>query len=131
MKKVERAIQWDLVDWVGKTYKQIMLQATLNEDSRYNLRMGVCVGITDIIIFLRHPIENITHILFLELKTKNKRSVVRDTQTDWYNDCYVGKVQAKNTVYVVAYGRSEAQAEVTKFFSKIMIDGTLSTVYST
>ena len=110
MKKVESAIQRALVDWFGKTYKDYMLQATLNENSRHNIEMGVVVGITDLLIFARK--DDILHVFFHELKTKHKMSKLSDSQVDWYKDFYIAKLKAKNTHYAISKGLSEAKQAI-------------------
>lgn len=118
--RIEEAIQRALVDYIKKQHKQMVVQATLNENSRYKVDMGLSVGITDLLIFLRH--KDITYIFFHELKTKSKNSKLRDTQVDWYKNEYVPKLQASNTHYAVSKGFAEA---------KKAVDGFFSTVYST
>jgi hypothetical protein len=118
--RVESAIQRALVDWLVKKYPQLVTQATLNENSRHNIDMGLSVGITDLLIFLRK--DDICHIFFHELKTKAKASRLRDSQVEWYRDIYVPKLQASNTHYAVSKGFTEAKLAVDSFFS---------TVYST
>lgn len=112
-KNVEAAIQRALVDWFNKTYKDYMLQATLNENSRHNIEMGVVVGITDLLIFARK--DDILHVFFHELKTKHKMSKLSDSQVDWYKDHYLAKLKASNTHYAVSKGLSEAKSEITKW----------------
>jgi hypothetical protein len=118
--RIEDAIQRALVDYIKKQHKQMLAQATLNENSRHKVEMGLSVGITDLLIFLRK--DNICHIFFHELKTKAKNSKLRDSQVNWYKNEYVPKLQASNTYYAVSKGLSEAKKEVDYFFS---------TVYST
>ena len=113
--RIEDAIQRALVDYIKKQHKQMVVQATLNENSRHKIEMGVSVGITDLIIFLRK--DNICHIFFHELKTKQKTSRLRDSQVDWYKNEYVPKLQASNTMYGVSKGLSEAKKNVDSFFS--------------
>jgi hypothetical protein len=110
MKKVEAAIQRALVEWIGKTYPYVMVQATLNENSRHAIDMGCCVGIPDLLLFWRKG--DTMHVLFLELKTKHKKSKVRDTQVEWYKNNYK-KLEGVNTHYAVAKGFSEAKKEIT------------------
>jgi len=62
MTKVEAAIQRALVDWFKKTYPEFMLMGTLNENSRYNIEMGVVVGLTDLLIFARK--DDILHVFY-------------------------------------------------------------------
>lgn len=108
-RKVEAAIQRALVDWIAKTYPHLVVQATLNENSHKCVDMGICVGITDLIIFSKG------NILFLELKTKDRNSFLSPSQIDWYRDVYLVKLKSPNTHYAVAKGLAEAKEEVIKF----------------
>ena len=118
--RIEASIQRALVDWLGKKYPQLVTQATLNENSRHNVEMGLSVGITDLLIFLRK--DNVCHIFFHELKTKNRDSKRSPAQTKWYNETYIPKLQASNTHYAVSKGFTEAKKAIDSFFN---------TVYST
>jgi len=120
MKRVESAIQRATVDYVKKTYKQMVLQATLNENSRHNIEMGLSVGITDLIIFLRH--KDVLHVFFHELKTKEKNSKRNESQVKWYNETYVPKLQASNTHYAFSNGFSEAKKAIELFFNAVALD---------
>ena len=120
MTRVEAAIQRALVDWFNKTYKDYMLTATLNENSRHNIEMGVVVGITDLLIFARK--NDILHVFFHELKTKSKKSILRNTQIEWYRDFYLTKLQASNTHYAVSKGLLEAKKEIAKWVNSLCED---------
>jgi hypothetical protein len=109
-KKVEASIQRALVEWISRNYPHVMVQATLNENSRHAIDMGCCVGIPDLLLFWRK--NDIMHVIFLELKTKQKNSKMRDTQVEWYRNEYK-KLEGANTHYAVARGFSEAKKEVT------------------
>lgn len=119
MTRVEAAIQRALVDWFYKTYKQYMLVATLNENSRYSIGMGVVVGITDLLIFARK--DGITHIFFHELKTKDKNSRVIPSQTKWYRETYEPFIKAKNTHYAVSKGLSEAKKSIIDWINAVQL----------
>ena len=95
--RVEASIQRALVDWFYKTYSDYALQATLNENSRHSIEMGIMVGITDLLIFARK--DEILHVLFLELKTKHRNSILRPSQEEWHKKIYLPKLQSKNTKY--------------------------------
>lgn len=118
--RIEASIQRALVDWIIKKYPQMVTQATLNENSRHNIDMGISVGITDLVIYLKK--DDICHIFFHELKTRQKKSQRSPAQVEWYNKIYVKKLQASNTYYAVSKGFTEAKKAVDDFFS---------TVYST
>lgn len=120
MTRIEAAIQRALVDWFKKTYKNYMLQATLNENSRHNLEMGINVGITDLFIFVRK--NDVLHVFFHELKTKHKMSKLSDSQVEWYRNEYVPKLQASNTYYAVSKGLSEAKKEIADWIKKLEIN---------
>ena len=115
--KVEAAVQRALVDWMAKKYPQLVTQATLNENSRHNIDMGICVGITDLIIYLKKG--DICHIFFHELKTKNKASKRSEPQVRWYNETYVPKLKACNTHYATSKGFAEAKLAVDNFFNMV------------
>lgn len=117
MTRVEAAIQRALVDWFNKTYKDYMLTATLNENSRHNIEMGVAVGITDLLIFARAG--EVLHVFFHELKTKNKNSRVSPSQVDWHKKIYIPKLQASNTHYAVSKGLSEAKKEIVNWINSL------------
>jgi len=119
MTRVESAIQRALVDWFGKTYKNCMMQATLNENSRHNIEMGVVVGITDLLIFARK--DDILHVFFHELKTKSNASKLRQTQIDWHKKIYIPKLQAANTHYVVSKGLSEAKQAIIDWINSVQL----------
>ena len=119
MTRVEAAIQRALVDWFCKTYKDYMLTATLNENSRHNIEMGVVVGITDLLIFARK--DDILHVFFHELKTKNKNSRISPSQVDWHKKIYIPKLQASNTHYAVSKGLSEAKKEITEWTTSVRL----------
>lgn len=111
--RIEAAIQRALVDWFYKTYLDYSLQATLNENSRHSVEMGLMVGITDLLIFVRK--DGILHVFFLELKTQSRNSVLRPSQEKWHKDIYLPKLQSKNTHYAVAKGLSEAKKEIVEW----------------
>lgn len=117
MTRIEAAVQRALVDWFNKTYKTHMLQATLNENSRHNIEMGVVVGITDLIIFARK--DDVLHVFFHELKTKQKNSNLKESQIKWYKDFYLGRLKASNTHYAVSRGLSEAKKEIVDWINSI------------
>lgn len=117
MTRIEASIQRALVDWFKKAYPEFMLMGTLNENSRHNIEMGVVVGLTDLLIFARK--DDILHIFFHELKTKSKKSQLRDTQVKWYKEIYLAKLQASNTHYAVSKGLSEAKKEITKWITSV------------
>lgn len=111
--RIEAAIQRAVVDWFYKTYPDYNLQATLNENSRYSVEMGLMVGITDLLIFVRK--DEILHVFFLELKTQSRNSVLRPSQEKWHKDIYLPELQSKNTHYAVAKGLSEAKKEIVEW----------------
>lgn len=119
MTRVEAAIQQALVDWFRKTYKDYMLTATLNENSRHNIEMGVVAGITDLLIFARKG--DILHVFFHELKTKNKNSKPSLSQVDWYKNIYIPKLQAANTHYAVSKGLSEAKKAIIEWTTSVRL----------
>jgi hypothetical protein len=119
MTRVEAAIQRALVDWFCKTYKDYMLTATLNENSRHNVEMGVVVGITDLLIFARK--NDILHVFFHELKTKNKNSKISPSQVDWHKNIYIPKLQASNTHYAVSKGLSEAKKAIIEWTTSVRL----------
>jgi hypothetical protein len=111
--RIESAIQRAVVDWFYKTYPDYNLQATLNENSRHSVEMGLMVGITDLLIFARK--DAILHVFFLELKTQSRNSILRPSQEKWHKDIYLPKLQASNTHYAVAKGLSEAKKEIAEW----------------
>lgn len=115
--RIEAAIQREIVDWFGKAYPEFMLMGTLNENSRHSVEMGVIVGITDLLIFARK--KDILHLFFHELKTKNKKSQLRDTQVKWYKETYLANLQASNTHYAFSKGLSEAKKEITNWIASV------------
>jgi hypothetical protein len=115
--RVEASIQRALVDWFYKTYSDYALQATLNENSRHSIEMGIMVGITDLLIFARK--NEILHVLFLELKTKCRNSILRPSQEEWHKKIYLPKLQANNTHYAVAKGLSEAKKEIVEWVKTV------------
>ena len=111
--RIEASIQRAVVDWFYKTYPDYNLQATLNENSRHSVEMGLMVGITDLLIFARK--DAILHVFFLELKTQSRNSILRPSQEKWHKDIYLPKLQASNTHYAVAKGLSEAKKEIAEW----------------
>ena len=113
--RIEASIQRAVVDWFYKTYPDYNLQATLNENSRHSVEMGLMVGITDLLIFARK--DAILHVFFLELKTQSRNSILRPSQEKWHKDIYLPKLQASNTHYAVSKGLSEAKKEITNWIN--------------
>ena len=111
--RIEAAIQRAVVDWFYKTYPDYNLQATLNENSRHSVEMGLMVGITDLLIFVRK--DGILHVFFLELKTQSRNSILLPSQEKWHKKIYLPELQAKNTHYAVAKGLSEAKKEIVEW----------------
>jgi len=109
-KRVEASIQRELVRWFNATYKDYMLQATLNENSRHNVEMGVVVGITDLLIFARK--DDILHVFFHEIKTKNRKSKLNPAQIKWHDEIYEKKIKANNTHYAASKGLIEAKKAI-------------------
>lgn len=118
--RIEAAIQRAVVDWFYKTYPDLNLQATLNENSRHSVEMGLMVGITDLLIFARK--DGILHVFFLELKTQSRNSVLRPSQEKWHKDIYLPKLQSSNTHYAVAKGLSEAKKEIVEWVKNLLTE---------
>lgn len=116
-RNVESSIQRAVVDWIKKTYPMVMIQATLNEHSRGAMSMGCTKGITDLLLFYT-PSGQPMHVIFLELKTKAGRLSV--SQTEWVRDWYNEKLKADNTHHAVAYGFSEAKAEISAILKNVV-----------
>lgn len=104
-KKTESAIQRALVDWLASNYRHVMVQATLNENSRNYMSMGCTVGIPDLMLFWRRG--GILQVMFLELKTKTGR--LSKSQTGWKEAWFDALLKEKNAHYAVAYGFSDAK----------------------
>lgn len=104
-KKVEAAIQRALIDWIGNNYRHVMVQATLNENSRNYMNMGCTVGIPDLLIFWRK--NGVMQVMFLELKTKKGK--LSKSQINWKDAWYDSLLKEKNTHYAVAYGFGQAK----------------------
>lgn len=115
--RIEAAIQRAVVDWFYKTYPDYNLQATLNENSRHSVEMGLMVGIADLLIFVRK--DEILHVFFLELKTQSRNSILRPSQEKWHKNIYLPKLQANNTHYAVAKGLSEAKKEIAEWVKTV------------
>lgn len=112
-KRVEAAIQRELVRWIRKEYPHLMVQATLNELARKHVDMGIDVGITDLLIFDRR--DAVLHVFFLELKTLKGK--LQNSQKEWL-DKYLHKYESSNTQYAVAYGLNEAKALINIWIKK-------------
>ena len=114
---VESAIQRAVVDWVKNNYPMVMVQATLNENSRDAMALGCTKGITDLLLFYT-PSEGPMCVIFLELKTKKGRLL--PSQTEWVRDWYGGRLKADNTHYALAYGFSEAKEAIKKILRDVV-----------
>jgi len=108
---VEAAIQRALVKWIPA---EVHVIATLNEDSRHKLTMGVDVGCPDLLLFYRG--RSVLHVFFLELKTKT--GSMRYTQKEWAEG-YLANLQSINTSYATAYGLEEAQGYVEAWLEQL------------
>lgn len=103
---MESAIQRALVSYlktISSRSSPIKVIATLNEDSRHKLDMGVDVGCADLILCRR--IENILLMLFLELKRKT--GTLQKSQLDWGVD-FDENFAAINATRAIAYGYDQA-----------------------
>jgi len=117
-KRVEAAVQQATVAWVRRVYPSIETQATMNENSKEFVAMGLSVGITDLFHFLRGH-DGQLHVLFHELKTLDRKSHLSPAQTDWYNKSYVVNIAAPNTEYAVSFGFEAAKETITKWYKKV------------
>lgn len=111
VKRIEASIQRALVDWIKNNHSEIMMQATLNENSRHAMDMGCTAGIPDLLLFRRA--EDVLHVMFLELKTTQGK--LSKPQTEWVRDDYDVRLKSSNTHYAVAYGFSDAKKEVMRW----------------
>lgn len=112
-KSTEAAIQRALVAWLGDHYKYVMVQATLNENSRTHMGMGCTVGIPDLLLFWR--CNGTLNVLFLELKTKTGR--LSQSQTGWKSAWYDCFIVAPNSHYAVAHGFGAAKKVIEKIIT--------------
>jgi len=122
-KRVEASIQVATVAWTKRVYPAIVTQATMNENSKEFVAMGLSVGITDLFHFLRGP-DGLLHILFHELKTLDRKSHLSPAQTDWYNKSYTPHLAAPNTHYAVSHGFEAAKKTITEFYQRVTTEVT-------
>jgi len=103
-KNVEAAIQRALIKWLRDNYKGITIHATLNEDSRHQVAMGIDVGIPDLQI--SWTISDIEYIFYHELKTSTGK--LSKSQKYWAEK-YKKSRSASNNFYAVSYGFEQAR----------------------
>ena len=99
-RNIEKAIQRAVVDFVRKSYPQIIIHATSNEHS-YDKHNDYCVGIPDLLLF-----SPCGKVLFLELKTLTGK--LNKNQIAW-NKFFDKNFTASNYKRAVAYGFIQAQ----------------------
>lgn len=105
--KIEAAIQKSLVAWIKTTYPDTDFVITENERKNFN-QLTAQLGIPDLIIF--KPLNNITHILFLEIKKINGK--LSKSEINWRDNIYK---PCSNTQYFTGYGYLECQNKIKEF----------------
>jgi|DEB0MinimDraft_3_1074331.scaffolds.fasta_scaffold81741_2 hypothetical protein len=101
-RKVEDAIQKELIRWIKETYPHVMVFATRNEDS-YKRSDEIEAGLPDIII--RWPHGDTRYFLYFEVKTKAGR--LSASQKKWAE-----KDRCANELYAVGYGLEDCKKEI-------------------
>lgn len=109
MKRVEAAIQRELVRWIKETFPHVRMQATLNENSRNQMDMGCEKGIPDLLLFL--TVGDVCHVIFFELKRMKGR--LSEDQKEWR------KPAGTNTHYGLGYGLIESKEVLTKIIGEL------------
>lgn len=101
MVRREAAIQRAAVRWVKDTYPAILIASNNNEHARHAVDMGVDVGSPDLLLSRRDDAQNITHFLYVELKTsKGKLSTPQKRWSERFDTRY----KSNNCTRAVAYG---------------------------
>lgn len=114
MKRVEAAIQKEVLRWVKEQYPDVIITATANERSYKEVDQIGCLGIQDILIF--KVMNGVMHIYFLELKSKKGRLL--KSQID-FNILFDSKFACDNAKRDVAYGLIEAKEKVMAWINSI------------
>lgn len=113
--RIEASIQRAVVAYTRDKHPDVMIQATLNENSRHAMDMGCSPGITDLILFIvRHKT---LYVLFLELK--KKKGKLSSSQITWADN----RPLADNCSYAVGYGYHEAISIIDGWVGNIRKDG--------
>ena len=118
MKKVEDAIQKEIVKWIRKEYPEVDLRMN-NLDGNKNMiqamqdkRRGQAIkGTPDLTLFIHK--EDYTHILELELKTK--KGSLNTNQEEWWSEFRPNQ----NRVGEVGYGLADTQEKIQKWINSI------------
>lgn len=96
------------------------ISANLNENSHHCVDMGIDVGRTDLEFGKR--VRGTYHILFLELKTKKRKTEknggLRDSQIDW-NAEFDKDFASDNATRAIAYGFDEAKTIVLAWLASL------------
>ena len=121
-KRIEDAIQRELVKWLRNGFAYIEIRYNKNENKRDKIqavldkKMGQAVaGTPDLTLFLDCLDE--TNILELELKRLN--GTLQLSQVEWHKNFK----PTKNRKAAVAYGLIEAQRIVTEWINEVTSNG--------
>lgn len=78
VRKIEDAIQRELIRWLRAEYPHLKITATRNEENR-NRVDEIEIGMPDLLI--RWPRGDVMHLLYFEIKTKKGR--LSKEQKEW------------------------------------------------
>lgn len=92
----------------------IKIAANNNEHARHHVGMGVDIGSTDLTLSKR--IKNITHFLYLELKTMDGE--LSPSQIKW-NEDFDDNFKSSNCIRDVAYGFNEAKRIINDWITNL------------
>lgn len=117
-KRIEAAIQKQLILWINQEHPLIRYKANKNEDAGSvvkaleNIRMGRAeAGYPDLTL----EIDKFGWTWILELELKTKKGKLNDAQKDWHSKF----ISTANRKAAIAYGYIEAQTAVTNWLRDI------------
>lgn len=113
VKRVEAAIQRAVIAYIRKRFPHVKIAASQNENSRHAASQGMDIGEPDLRLLWRTG--GVTHLLYLELKTKKGR--LSPSQIAWNAD-FDANYSSDNCTRAVAYGLDDACHQLKNLLTK-------------